>query len=149
MTTANIFAVCSWHPKAPVSCRNREFSTESLGSNRLSYIGNSDKKKDAMLLSMKLHIQYLRSLEESERVRKACLTYMQNWYRQFLSGATGHCCGVAGAGCTTSGSPGGAPPALEVCLDEADVWMESCKMGSEGASAAQGFMHQALRQGNV
>jgi glycosyltransferase involved in cell wall biosynthesis len=52
-------------------------------SNRLSHIGNSDKKKDAMLLSMKLHIQYLRSLEESERVRKACLTYMQNWYHNF------------------------------------------------------------------
>ncbi len=52
-------------------------------SNRLSHIGNSDKKKDAMLLSMKLHIQYLRSLEESERVRKACLTYMQNWYDNF------------------------------------------------------------------
>jgi glycosyltransferase involved in cell wall biosynthesis len=53
------------------------------GSARLSAIGNSDKKKDAMLLSMKLHIQYLRSLEESERVRKACLAYMQNWYSAF------------------------------------------------------------------
>jgi GT2 family glycosyltransferase len=52
-------------------------------SNRWSYIGTSDKKKDAMLLSMKLHIQYLRSLEESERVRKACLTYLQNWYPAF------------------------------------------------------------------
>jgi glycosyltransferase involved in cell wall biosynthesis len=50
---------------------------------RLSYIGNSDKKKDAVALSMKLHIQYLRSLEESERVRKACLTYLQNWYHNF------------------------------------------------------------------
>ncbi len=29
---------------------------------------------------MMLHIQYLRSLEDSERVRKACLVYMQNWY---------------------------------------------------------------------
>ena len=56
----------------------RETSSMSL-----SQIGNSDKKKDAMLLSMKLHIQYLRSLEESERVRKACLTYMQNWYHDF------------------------------------------------------------------
>ena len=36
-----------------------------------------------MLLSMKLHVQYLRSLEESERVRKACLTYMQNWFDNF------------------------------------------------------------------
>jgi GT2 family glycosyltransferase len=52
-------------------------------SNRLSHIGMSDKKKDAMLLSMKLHVQYLRSLEESERVRSACLTYLQNWYENF------------------------------------------------------------------
>ncbi|HVB58319.1 MAG TPA: glycosyltransferase [Candidatus Acidoferrales bacterium] len=55
----------------------------ATGSNRVSYIGNSDKKKDALLLSMKLHIQYLRSLEESERVRKACLTYLQNWFGSF------------------------------------------------------------------
>ncbi len=52
-------------------------------SNRWSYIGTSDKKKDAMFLSIKLHIQYLRSIEESQRVRKACLTYMQNWYHNF------------------------------------------------------------------
>ena len=53
------------------------------GPNRISFIGNSNEKKDSLVLSMKLHIQYLRSLEESERVRKACLTYMQNWYRNF------------------------------------------------------------------
>ena len=52
-------------------------------SSRWSYIGTSDKKKTAMLLSMKLHVQYLRSLEESQRVRKACLTYMQNWFHNF------------------------------------------------------------------
>jgi glycosyltransferase involved in cell wall biosynthesis len=51
--------------------------------NRISYIGNSDKKKDSLLLSMKLHIQYLRSLEESKRVHKACLVYMQTWYENF------------------------------------------------------------------
>jgi glycosyltransferase involved in cell wall biosynthesis len=51
--------------------------------NRISYIGNSDKKKDSLLLSMKLHIQYLRSLEDSERVRNACLAYLQNWYHNF------------------------------------------------------------------
>ena len=32
---------------------------------------------------MKLHIQYLRSLEESDRVRNACLVYMQNFYVNF------------------------------------------------------------------
>jgi glycosyltransferase involved in cell wall biosynthesis len=52
-------------------------------SNRLSHIGQSDPKKDAMLLSMKLHIRYLRSLEDSERVSKACVTYLQNWYPTF------------------------------------------------------------------
>ena len=53
------------------------------GGNPVSYIGNSDKKKDSLLLSMKLHIQYLRSVEDSERVRKACLTYIQTWHRNF------------------------------------------------------------------
>ena len=48
------------------------------GSNRWSYVGASDyKKKDALLLSTKMHIQCLRSLEDSERVRKACLVYLQ------------------------------------------------------------------------
>ncbi len=50
---------------------------------RVSNIGASDRKKDSMLLSMKLHIQYLRSLEDSARVRKACLAYLQNWYETF------------------------------------------------------------------
>ena len=53
------------------------------GSNRISYIGNSDDKRDSLLISMKRHIQFLRSLEESERVRKACLTYLQIWYPNF------------------------------------------------------------------
>jgi glycosyltransferase involved in cell wall biosynthesis len=52
-------------------------------SARVSHIGGSDKKKVALLLSMKLHIQYLKSLEDSERVRKACLTYLQTWYDNF------------------------------------------------------------------
>jgi hypothetical protein len=56
------------------------------GSHRISYIGNSNKKKDSLLRSMKLHIDYLRSLEDSERVRKACLTYLQNWYPFFYPG---------------------------------------------------------------
>jgi glycosyltransferase involved in cell wall biosynthesis len=52
-------------------------------SSRWSYVGTSDKKKNAMLLSMKLHVNYLRSLEESDRVRNACLIYMQNWFETF------------------------------------------------------------------
>jgi hypothetical protein len=46
---------------------------------RLSHIGMSDKKKDAMLLSMQLHIKYIRSLEENDRVRGACMSYINTW----------------------------------------------------------------------
>ena len=53
------------------------------GPTQLSYICNSDKKKDSQLLSLKMHIQYLRSLEESQRVRKACLAFLQHWYPVF------------------------------------------------------------------
>ena len=49
----------------------------------MSYIGMSDQKKEAMLLSIHLHIRYLRSLEESERTRKACLAYIENWLDHF------------------------------------------------------------------
>jgi glycosyltransferase involved in cell wall biosynthesis len=55
----------------------------SSPASRVSHIGASDKKKDAMFLSMKLHVQYLQSLEQSERVRKACLAYMQHHYINF------------------------------------------------------------------
>jgi glycosyltransferase involved in cell wall biosynthesis len=52
-------------------------------SKRLSYIGGSDKKKDAMCLSMRLHVKYLQSLEKSDRVHAACMIYLQTWLIQF------------------------------------------------------------------
>lgn len=52
-------------------------------SSRLSYIGTSNEKKDALRLSMKLQIQYARSLEDSRRVRKACLAYIRTWLAHF------------------------------------------------------------------
>jgi glycosyltransferase involved in cell wall biosynthesis len=66
------------------------------GCNRLSSIGNSDRKKNAMVLSMKLHIQYLRSLEESKRVRDACMTYMQTWYDNFYPERSDLCAELQG-----------------------------------------------------
>jgi glycosyltransferase involved in cell wall biosynthesis len=49
------------------------------GTSSLSYIGHSDQKIVAQWRSMELHIGYIRSLEDSERVREACVTYLQNW----------------------------------------------------------------------
>jgi glycosyltransferase involved in cell wall biosynthesis len=49
------------------------------GDSSLSYIGSSHPKMEAQFRSMQLHIGYLRSLEDSERVRAACVRYLQNW----------------------------------------------------------------------
>jgi len=58
------------------------FYRVTSGGGRLSQVGD-DRKKVALLLSMQLHVRYLRSLEDSERVRTACLTYLRNWYLNF------------------------------------------------------------------
>lgn len=52
-------------------------------SSRLSFVGSSDRKKDALFVSIKLHVQYLRSLEESERTQRACIAYLQKYYGSF------------------------------------------------------------------
>jgi glycosyltransferase involved in cell wall biosynthesis len=49
------------------------------GVGSLSYIGSSNRKRDAQWHSMKLHIGYLRSLEDTPRTRDACVSYIQNW----------------------------------------------------------------------
>lgn len=53
------------------------------GSSSLSHIGGSDRRLEAQWCSMQLHVGYLRSLEESDRVRAACVTYLQNWLVNF------------------------------------------------------------------
>jgi len=53
------------------------------GGNSLSYIGRSSAKMEAQLRSMRLHIEYLRSLQDSVRVRRACIKYLQNWLINF------------------------------------------------------------------
>ena len=54
------------------------------GFDRLSSIGRSDKKLESQFLSINLHVSYLRSLEESDRVRTACLAYLQTRFGRFL-----------------------------------------------------------------
>jgi glycosyltransferase involved in cell wall biosynthesis len=54
-----------------------------LPSGSLSYIGKSDRKRDAQWISMELHMGYLRSLIDNERARAACVKFMQNWMVAF------------------------------------------------------------------
>ena len=49
----------------------------------LHYIGRSSRKMEAHFHSMRLHIQYLRSIDDSARARAACVTYLQNWLPEF------------------------------------------------------------------
>lgn len=53
--------------------------------NSLSYIGESDQKLNAQWLSMRLHIDYLMSLEVSERVRAASIKHLQDYSIYFYS----------------------------------------------------------------
>ena len=53
------------------------------GPGSLSYIGQSDRKRDAQWLSMQLHLDYVRSVDDSERARAACVRYLQNWMVYF------------------------------------------------------------------
>lgn len=50
------------------------------GTNCLSYVGQSKKKIEAHILGIQLQISLLRSLEDSERVRAACLSHLQNCF---------------------------------------------------------------------
>jgi glycosyltransferase involved in cell wall biosynthesis len=52
-------------------------------NNRLSYVGRSNAKMEAQFLGMKLQIGYLRAREDSDRVRAACVTYLQTLLRDF------------------------------------------------------------------
>jgi hypothetical protein len=47
------------------------------GSGSLSDFDQSQGKLASLFLSMQLHVRHLRSLEESERTRAACLSYLQ------------------------------------------------------------------------
>jgi glycosyltransferase involved in cell wall biosynthesis len=72
-----------------LACRRTRFVPtarvfyRASGPGSVSYIGLSNNKLDAQFRSMKLHIAYLRSLRDDRSVRRACVTYMQNWLPNF------------------------------------------------------------------
>jgi glycosyltransferase involved in cell wall biosynthesis len=53
------------------------------GSSSVSSIDESEEKLISQFLSMQLHLGYVRSLEDSERVRVACLNYLQRRFHRF------------------------------------------------------------------
>ena len=53
------------------------------GPQSLGQVDTSNKKLESAWLSMRLHIQHFRCLEDSERTRRACVTYLQGWVHHF------------------------------------------------------------------
>lgn len=53
------------------------------GATSWGNLGRSRKKLEAQWLAMQMHIQCLRSLEDSKRVRVACVHYLQTWFPYF------------------------------------------------------------------
>ena len=53
------------------------------GPASLSSVDSSDRKLESAWLSIRLHIHYLRQLEDSERTRQAGVTFLQTWLNIF------------------------------------------------------------------
>jgi glycosyltransferase involved in cell wall biosynthesis len=72
-----------------LKCDTVQFVRESKvfyrlsGAYSLSNVGWSRSKTESLFLTIKLLIRYLRSLEESDRVRAACIKYLQSWVIYF------------------------------------------------------------------
>lgn len=49
------------------------------GRGSASNVGRSNRALESQVLSMQLHIAHARSLDDGERVRRACLRYLQRW----------------------------------------------------------------------
>jgi hypothetical protein len=58
------------------------YRMSGLGS--LSNVDRTNKKLDSLWLSMQLHVSYLRQLEDTDRTRAACITYLGNWLNYFF-----------------------------------------------------------------
>ena len=56
----------------------------SSGSGSMSYVGQSDKKMESLMLSMKLHLQYFLALDEGDATKAAALEYLQYWSFYFV-----------------------------------------------------------------
>ncbi len=53
------------------------------GFQSITYMGGSSKKLESLALSIRLHIKYLRSLEDSPRTREVSVQHIRNWLHEF------------------------------------------------------------------
>ncbi len=118
----------------------------SSGTSSLSYIGNSDRKRVAQMRSMKLHISYLRSLEDSERTRAACVKYLQNWMIFFYPERMDIVAQAEQMAQELGGQLAAAPYVMEVLVDPSHLRLAPGQAGSGHAATAEMVFDQALGQ---
>jgi glycosyltransferase involved in cell wall biosynthesis len=56
---------------------NAKIMYRESGPSSLSYLGESRKKLDSLMLSMELHVHYIRERSDTKQVREACSCYLQ------------------------------------------------------------------------
>ena len=112
------------------------------GSDRLSSIDRSDKKLESQFLSMQLHVDYLRSFEDSERVRTASLTYLQTWFGWFFEERRDLASQLERLAATLGGRLGGPNVTLEVSLDSKALWLDRGKRGRQRWNRCKSFVTQ-------
>jgi glycosyltransferase involved in cell wall biosynthesis len=56
----------------------------SSGSGSMSVVGESNKKMESLMLSMRLHLQYFFAVEESDATRATAVDYLRTWSFYFL-----------------------------------------------------------------
>ena len=115
----------------------------------LSYIGRSSRKLDAHWLSMKLHIGYLRSMEDSERVRAACLRYLQTSLIYFYPDKPDIVEQAEQMARDLGGAIGAPALVLEIFLDENGFWLACGQEWSTCAFEIQVVGRTTLGQGAV
>jgi glycosyltransferase involved in cell wall biosynthesis len=59
-----------------------------LGRGCLSHLDASNKKWESQFLSIQLHLEYLRKLPQTDRLRRAAVRYLQDWVGFFYPGRT-------------------------------------------------------------
>ena len=114
------------------------------GAASLSNLDRSHKKLESQWLSMQMHIKSLRALEDSNRVRAACVHYLQTWFLPFypehkdlVSQSSKH--GPRVGRCIAT-----AALIMEICLDSKGVWLDTGQACEDGVTAIEGVASTVL-----
>ena len=121
--TANIFVESLWPVIPSDSFRMPSPITGLLDLSSVTHIRGSNKKLESLFLSMKLHIRYLRSMEDSESTRRGVRELCSRAIVRLLSVSPGSCGRVKTSDFRAWWPIRRATFALEIQLDREEFWL--------------------------